>query len=208
MDTSIFRSSESVIVRSQPVESTLSFRGFARATTRGEALKKKSLDETSRTSARERSVAYLRSSSKPLRRETKAKTAFPKRYRKKEQSAFLSETRLRGGGVGGGRDGGRGVHLLVTFSLLVVTLLLVEGPLSLLFPPPAAAAAAAAAAVRGAARRAQNVRPIRAGDVHGFRLFVISTFDVVLDNLILCVGVRSCEELQIVQIETNTKGGV
>jgi hypothetical protein len=50
------------------------------------------------------------------------------------------------------------------------------------------------------------VRPIRAGDVHGFRLFVISTFDVVLDNLILCVGVRSCEELQIVQIETNTKG--
>jgi hypothetical protein len=153
-------------------------------------------------------VAYLRSSSKPLRRETKAKTALPKRYRKKEQSAFLSETRLRGGGVGGGRDGGRGVHLLVTFSLLVVTLLLVEGPLGLLFPPPAAAAAAAAAAVRGAARRAQNVRPIRAGDVHGFRLFVISTFDVVLDNLILCVGVRSCEELRIVRIETDTKGGV
>jgi hypothetical protein len=62
--------------------------------------------------------------------------------------------------------------------------------------------------VRGAPRRAQNVPPIRAGDVHGFRLFVISTFDVVLDNLILCVGVRSCEESQIVRIETNTKGGV
>jgi hypothetical protein len=53
MDTSIFRSSESVIVRSQPVESTLSFRGFARATTRGEALKKKSLPhETSNSEAR------------------------------------------------------------------------------------------------------------------------------------------------------------
>jgi len=89
---------------------------------------------------------------------------------------------LRGGGVGGGRGGGRGVHLLVA-SASFVTLLLVT--LGLLFPPPASAAAAAAAAVRGAARRAQNVRPIRAGDVHGFRLFVISTFDVVLDNLIL-----------------------
>jgi hypothetical protein len=54
MDTSIFRSSESVIVRSQPVESTLSFRGFARiGSTRGEALKKKSLPhETSNSEAR------------------------------------------------------------------------------------------------------------------------------------------------------------
>jgi hypothetical protein len=50
------------------------------------------------------------------------------------------------------------------------------------------------------------VRPVRAGDVHGFRLFVISTFDVVLDNLILCVGVRRREELRIVRIVKNTKG--
>jgi hypothetical protein len=205
MDTSIFRSSESVIVRSQPVESTLSFRGFARATTRGEALKKKSLPhETSNLEAL--CARSLISAPLPSLFGAKQKPKRLFRNATEKKSAFLPETRLRGGGVGGGRDGGRGVHLLVTFSLLVVTLLLVA--LGLLFPPPAAAAAAAAAAVRGAPRRAQNVRPIRAGDVHGFRLFVISTFDVVLHNLILCVGVRSCEESQIVRIETNTKGGV
>ena len=53
------------------------------------------------------------------------------------------------------------------------------------FSPPASAAAAAAAAVRGAARRALHVRAPGAGDVDGFRLFVVAGFDVVLDNLLL-----------------------
>ena len=84
---------------------------------------------------------------------------------------------LRGGGVGGGRGGGRGVRLL-RVALVIVAL-------GLLFPPPASAAAAAAAAVRGAARRALHVRALGAGDVDGFRLFVVAGFDVILDNLLL-----------------------
>ena len=99
---------------------------------------------------------------------TKRRTPFSK-----EKTLFP----LRGGGVGGGRGGGRGVRLL-RVALVIVAL-------GLLFPPPTSAAAAAAAAVRGAARRALHVRAPGAGDVDGFRLFVVAGFDVVLDNLLL-----------------------
>jgi hypothetical protein len=99
---------------------------------------------------------------------TKRRTPFSK-----EKTLFP----LRGGGVGGGRGGGRGVRLL-RVALVIVAL-------GLLFPPPTSAAAAAAAAVRGAARRALHVGAPGAGDVDGFRLFVVAGFDVVLDNLLL-----------------------
>ena len=113
----------------------------------------------SRAASRERSRKATKSDEKT--NTLKEKTLFP----------------LRGGGVGGGRGGGRGVRLL-RVALVIVAL-------GLLFPPPASAAAAAAAAVRGAARRALHVRAPGAGDVDGFRLFVVAGFDVVLDNLLL-----------------------
>jgi len=39
--------------------------------------------------------------------------------------------------------------------------------------------------VSGAARRALHVRALGPGDVHGFRLFVVAGFDVVLDEFLL-----------------------
>ena len=98
---------------------------------------------------------------------TKRRTPFSK-----EKTLFP----LRGGGVGGGRGGGRGVRLL-RVALVIVAL-------GLLFPAHLCRRGRRGRRARRGAARPARGRP-GAGDVDGFRLFVVAGFDVVLDNLLL-----------------------